>query len=91
MKQSIRTSTAASGFFRNFFNGDGKTNVPEKNLHSDMIRTEYRNRFNQAKPFHKTSIMNSTGRLPKRVLTYDQEWELAVDRNQIYSQISDLT
>ena len=43
----------ASGFATAMTFFDGTTWVPEKNLNSDMIRTEYRNRFNQPKPFHK--------------------------------------
>jgi len=31
---------------------DGTGWVPEKNLNSDMIWTEYRNKFNPTKPFH---------------------------------------
>lgn len=36
----------ASGFYTAMKLYDGTTWVPEKNLHSDMVRTEYRNRFN---------------------------------------------
>lgn len=36
----------ASGFATAMTLYDGTTWVPEKNLHSDMLRTEYRNRFN---------------------------------------------
>ena len=52
---------------------DGKTWVPDKVLHSDQVRTEYRMRFNPQKSFHKTTLMASTGRLPKRTLTYDNK------------------
>jgi len=46
----------ASGFCTAMTFFDGTTWVPDKNLHTDMIRTEYRNRFNQPKPFHKISL-----------------------------------
>jgi hypothetical protein len=39
-------AATASGFATALTLCDGKTWVPEKNLNSDMIRTEYRNRFN---------------------------------------------
>lgn len=62
LKSSNRVmTTTASGFFRNRQHCDGKTWVPEKVLDSDMVRTEYRNRYNQPKPFHKTTLMASTG------------------------------
>jgi hypothetical protein len=51
MRESDRKRTFASGFDKNALTGDGKTLVPEKVLHSDMIRTEYRLRYNQEKPF----------------------------------------
>ena len=51
-----KANVTASGFATamNFF--DGSTWKTEKNLHTDMIRTEYRNRFNKAKPFHKVHL-----------------------------------
>lgn len=49
----------ASGFATAMTLYDGTTWVPEKNLHTDMIRTEYRNRFNQEKPFHKVNLRQS--------------------------------
>ena len=47
---------------------DGTTWLPEKNLHTDMVRTEYRNRFNQPKPFHKATLRLSKDRLTIEVL-----------------------
>jgi len=46
----------ASGFATAMTFFDGTTWVPDRNLHTDMIRTEYRNRFNQPKPFHKLTL-----------------------------------
>ena len=53
-------SATASGFATamNFF--DGSTWKTEKNLHSDMVRTEYRNKFNPAKSFHKSHLRISS-------------------------------
>jgi hypothetical protein len=49
-------NVTASGFATAMTFFDGTTWVPEKNLHTDMIRTEYRNRFNKDKPFHKVEL-----------------------------------
>ena len=74
MKISHRPVTqVASGFMRNRMLCDGQGWVTEKALRTDMVRTEYRNRFNKDKPFHKTSIMASTGKLPKINIVYDVE------------------
>lgn len=58
MKNTIRGKglVTASGFGTAMTFFDGTTWVPDKNLHTDMVRTEYRNRFNQPKPFHKVSL-----------------------------------
>lgn len=73
MRESWRPITEASGFFKNRQLLDGKGWVPDKMLHSDMVRTEYRNRFNVRKPFHRDSLMMSTGQLKKPSLVYDRE------------------
>ena len=43
----------------------------EKNLHTDQIRTEYRNTFNQPKPFHKMTVKESPGRKKPHMFVYD--------------------
>lgn len=71
MKGSYRNSTIASGFQANaqlFDETSWKTNA---NFHTDIIRTEYRNKYNQDKPFHKPALVNSSGRLPKKFAIYD--------------------
>lgn len=73
LKVSWRTSTKASGFGHNAETGDGKGLIPERVLHSDMTRTEYRMRYNKEKPFHKSTITMNTGILPRRELVYDKE------------------
>jgi hypothetical protein len=44
---------------------DGSGWDTEKNTHTDMMRTSYRNGFNTPKPFHKMELRNTTGRLKK--------------------------
>lgn len=61
----------ASGFQANAQLFDETSWKTEKNLHTDIIRTEYRNKYNQDKPFHKTLLLNSNGRLKKREKIYD--------------------
>jgi hypothetical protein len=65
--------TMASGFGTAMKQFDGTTWIPEKNLHTDMVRTEYRNRYNQPKPFHKVTLRQSLYTLPRKVLVYDRE------------------
>ena len=55
-----------SGFENNALLLDGTTWVPDRHLHTDQVRTEYRNRFNQPKPFHKMHLICNDGRLKKR-------------------------
>ena len=71
MKEGYRKETKASGFQANaqlFDETSWKTNA---NVHTDIIRTEYRNRFNQPKPFHKSLLLNSNGRMKKKEQIYD--------------------
>lgn len=73
----------ASGYIGNTTLFDGTGWVTEKNLHTDMFRTEYRNRFNQDKPFHKKSTRVNAGRLPRKPLVYDKHDEYGVDFNSV--------
>jgi hypothetical protein len=41
---------------------DNTSWATEKNHHTDQVRTEYRNRYDQPKPFHKPALVNSHGR-----------------------------
>ena len=70
--ENPRAVAKASGYVQNSTLFDGTGWVPEKNLHSDMMRTEYRNRFNQAKPFHKHEVRANDGRLKRREHVYDK-------------------
>ena len=71
MKDSYRVGTLASGFQ---VNAD-KSWLTEKNLHADIKKTEYRFRYNQDKPFHKTLLTNSHGRKnpAERFRVYDKD------------------
>lgn len=60
-----------SGYASNLQMFDGQTWQTEKNLHSDMVRTMYRNNFNQEKGFHKTALLGNDGRLKKRSNVFD--------------------
>lgn len=40
-------------------------------MHSDQTRTLYRENVNQAKSFHKTTLINNDGRLKKKEKIYD--------------------
>ena len=72
-RRSTSPCTRASGYVMNSTLFDGTGWVPDKNLHSDMIRTEYRNRFNPRKTFHKSEVPVTTGRMTRRKLVYDKE------------------
>jgi hypothetical protein len=55
----------------------------EGNVHTDIVRTEYRNRYNQPKPFHKSLLLNSNGRMKKKEQIYDiQDLPKEVDWNK---------
>ena len=54
----------------NFF--DGSTWQTERNLHTDQVRTEYRNKFNKPKPFHKAELRLSNYKVPAKALVYDR-------------------
>jgi hypothetical protein len=71
LAEANRASTIASGFQNNAQLFDETSWATEKNLHTDIIRSEYRNRYNQPKPFHKASLVPSNGRLRKREPVYD--------------------
>ena len=77
-KETASHRAKASGYILNSTLFDGTGWETEKNLHTDMMRTEYRNRFNQAKPFHKETIRINAGRLPRKPLVYDKEDEYGV-------------
>ena len=71
LSEANRRSTLASGFQANAQLFDETSWKTESNVHTDIIRTEYRNRYNQPKPFHKSLLLNSNGRMKKREQIYD--------------------
>ena len=71
LKSAARSSTIASGFQANSQLFDETSWKTELNTHTDIIRTEYRNRYNQPKPFHKSLLINSSGRMNKIQQVYD--------------------
>ena len=66
-----RSDSMASGYESNRQLWDGTKWKTEKNLHSDMYRTAYRNNFNQAKPFHKPELKVTDGRLRRKEQVFD--------------------
>ncbi len=61
----------SSGFVLNAKLCDGTGWVPERCLHGDQVRTEYRMRYNSFKPFHKLVTPVTAGKLPKKYQIYD--------------------
>lgn len=66
-----RSDSMASGYETNRQLWDGTGWGTEKNLHSDMYRTAYRNNFNQPKPFHKPELKVTNGRLIRKEQVFD--------------------
>ena len=66
MVNSIRPDTKASGFVQNSTLFDGTGWTPDKNLHTDQIRTSYRNGFCKPKPFHKATLHTNPGKLKRK-------------------------
>lgn len=66
-----RSDSLASGYGSNRQAWDGTTWKTEKNLHTDMYRTSYRNGFNQPKPFHKPVLKVTDGRLKRKEQVFD--------------------
>ena len=56
---ALAKPTDMSGYIRNSIACDGKGWTPSKNMHSDMIRTEYRIRFNAEKTQTKQTVPKS--------------------------------
>lgn len=65
------SNSMASGYESNRQLWDGTTWKTEKNLHTDMYRTAYRNNFNQPKPFHKPELKVTDGRLIRKQQVFD--------------------
>jgi hypothetical protein len=66
-----KSDNLASGYGSNRQEWDGTTWRTEKNLHTDQMRTSYRNGFNCAKPFHKPELKITDGRLRRKEQVFD--------------------
>lgn len=66
-----KSDNRASGYGSNRQEWDGTTWKTEKNLHTDMFRTSYRNGFNTKKPFHKPELKVTDGRLKRKQQVFD--------------------
>lgn len=66
-----RSDSLASGYGSNRQEWDGSTWKTEKNLHTDMFRTSYRQTMNQPKPFHKPELKGTNGRLKRKEQVFD--------------------
>ena len=75
-----RSDSHASGYETNRQLWDSTGWGTEKNLHSDMYRTAYRNNFNQPKPFHKPELKVTNGRLIRKEQVFDvaDKWRWAL-------------
>lgn len=71
LKVVAHSDKRASGYSSNRQEWDGTTWRTEKNLHTDLIRTTYRNGFNKPKPFHKIELKVSDGRLKRKERVFD--------------------
>ena len=60
-----------SGYVMNSTLWDSTSWATEGNVHTDQMRTQYRKQFNQPKPFHKSLLLNSNGRMKKKEQIYD--------------------
>eukprot|EP00826_Nyctotherus_ovalis_P049930 TRINITY_DN6070_c0_g1_i23.p1 TRINITY_DN6070_c0_g1~~TRINITY_DN6070_c0_g1_i23.p1 ORF type:complete len:170 (-),score=33.16 TRINITY_DN6070_c0_g1_i23:184-693(-) len=65
--------TGKSGYVQNNMLFDGKGWLPERNMHSDMTKTEYRVRYNTRKSLQKMATPTTAGKLSKRYATYDHD------------------
>jgi hypothetical protein len=67
----LQSDKLASGYSANRQHWDGTFWRTEKNTHTDQVRTLYREKFDQPKPFHKSTLRNNDGRLKLLQQVYD--------------------
>jgi len=60
-----------SGYIQNSTLFDGTGWVPDKSLHADLVRTEYRMKYNPQKHFQHLFTPTTYGNLPHPVRIYD--------------------
>ena len=68
-RQALKNN--CSGYVMNSTLWDSTSWATEGNVHTDQQRTQYRKQFNQPKPFHKREVRETSGRLGKKLLTYE--------------------
>ena len=73
MERSGRPDTKASGFVQNSTVFDGTGWAPDAHLHTDQIRTSYRNAFCKPKPFHKVELKTSPDKLRRKQQVFDKK------------------
>ena len=67
----LQSDKLASGYSANRQLWDGTSWRTERNTHTDQVRSFYRMKMNQPKPFQKAELRNSDGRLKLRQKVYD--------------------
>ena len=83
----------ASGYYNCYQLWDGTSWATEKNLHTDQARTAYRMNYNQPKPFHKESYVNTHGRMKQKPKIFDVKehdpqanWKTVLAHTQVLPQ-----
>jgi hypothetical protein len=68
--ETTKQDTRSSGFATNHAYLDGQGWNPDKILKGDNNRSEYRDRFNEEKEFHRDTFINKERRLPRKEWNY---------------------
>ncbi|KRX08638.1 hypothetical protein PPERSA_03509 [Pseudocohnilembus persalinus] len=68
--QTLKYKTLTSGFQQNHEQFDRKGWIPEKVLHGDRTKTEYRVRYNVDKPYHRNTHLDKTRTLARPEYNY---------------------
>lgn len=80
----LQSDKLASGYSANRQHWDGTFWRTEKNTHTDQVRTLYRLKFDQPKPFHKPELINNDGRLKVKQAVWDTQdkWKPDVEERE---------
>ncbi len=65
------STKGTSGYIQNSTLFDGAGWLPDRCMHGDRVRTEYRIRYNPRKSFHKLRTPTTDGRLTRPARVYD--------------------
>jgi hypothetical protein len=71
LKFKMQSNTLMTGYESNRQLWDGTTWRTEKNMHTDQVRTTYRNQFNKPKPFHLNKLKDNEARFKRIRNIYD--------------------